>query len=366
MSTSAVHPRDGSAGLEGWIRSHPFASFYVVALAFSTSLWCYLVVMEVLAPNLYGQGVGVFARFQANMAGLQASAPLLMQHRDSIIVYLTLYAMLPLAAPFFFFPFGPTASALIVTGLARGKTVVMALLGAYRPVRGGIGWRCALRLYGVLGLLLVSLTAGTMLYDAQFHGGQRLEQMVRFWGLADLQLFTVGWALALFTNQGGLLEELGWRGYAWPVLVRKLGRPLPAALLLGVAWALWHLPREIVPILSGQIGLPGLLADQVRFITMCVGMTLLAVVFVNLSGGSVWPAIFIHGFFNFHTMGLSTGNSGVRSLGTLEPAFMWAGVGLLTLVVVGRDLGWQRRMQIHGGDGRGDPANLWAPPPPAR
>ena len=214
MSTSAVHPRDGSAGLEGWIRSHPFASFYVVALAFSTSLWCYLVVMEVLAPNLYGQGVGVFARFQANMAGLQASAPLLMQHRDSIIVYLTLYAMLPLAAPFFFFPFGPTASALIVTGLARGKTVVMALLGAYRPVRGGIGWRCALRLYGVLGLLLVSLTAGTMLYDAQFHGGQRLEQMVRFWGLADLQLFTVGWALALFTNQGGLLEH--WAGVVMP------------------------------------------------------------------------------------------------------------------------------------------------------
>jgi membrane protease YdiL (CAAX protease family) len=366
MSGSVVQGPDTGAGLAAWIRRHPFASFYAVALAFSISLWCYLVVVEVAAPNLYGPGVGVFARFQANMAGLQASAPLLMQHRDSILVYLTLYAMLPLAAPFFFFPFSPTASALIVTGLGRGKAVVMALLGAYLPVRGDVSWRQALRLYGLLALVLVSLAAASMLYDALFHGALRLPQLAHIWGLTDVQLFTVGWALALFTNQGGLLEELGWRGYAWPVLVRKLGRPLPAALLLGVAWALWHLPREIVPILSGQFDPLGLLLDQIRFIAMCVGMTLVAVVFVNLSGGSVWPAIFIHGFFNFHALGFATGNNGVRGVGTLEPALMWAGVGLLTLLLAGRDLGWQRRLQIHGGDGRSDPSNLWAPPTPAR
>jgi hypothetical protein len=34
----------------------------------------------------------------------------------------------------------------------------------------------------------------------------------------------------------------------------------------------------------------------------------------------------------------------------------------VTLLVVGRDLGWKRRLALHGGDGSTDPANLWAVP----
>lgn len=358
MPRATAMATDGP-GLAGWIRRHRFASFYTLALAFAVVLWSYLVVMEVLAPNMYGPGVGVFARFQANMTGLQQTAPLLMQHRDSILVYLTLYAMLPLAAPFFFFPFGPTASALVITGLAYGAPTVKALLGAYLPVRGALGWRQAMRLYGLLLLVLAGLVAGSLLYDSLFNAGQRVPHMVKLWGLSNLQLFVAGWGLALLTNQGGLLEELGWRGYAWPILVRKFGQPFQAAVLLGVAWALWHLPREIVPILTGKVGPLQLLQEQAKFITACVGMTLLAVVFVNLSGGSVWPAILVHGCFNFLYDGFAAGGTG-RTIDTLEPALLWALVGLVTVLLVGRDLGWQRRMQIHGGDGRSDPSNQWA------
>jgi membrane protease YdiL (CAAX protease family) len=52
------------------------------------------------------------------------------------------------------------------------------------------------------------------------------------------QFFGYGIAAGILA---GFSEELGWTGFAYPRLRARFGW-LPAALLLGVLWGLWHLP----------------------------------------------------------------------------------------------------------------------------
>ncbi|MFO1393353.1 MAG: type II CAAX endopeptidase family protein [Steroidobacteraceae bacterium] len=348
--------------MRDWSRHHPFLSFYLLAIAFPVVLFAYLAVMEAAAPDFYRPGVGVYRHFFDTMEALLREHPLLALHRDSVLVFVSTYALVPLAAPFLFFPFGPTASALIVTGVARGGAAVRALLGALAPMRGKLTARDGLRIYGLVLVTIAGLVAASLLVDLLATGGARIAALRRTWGLDAPAAFLAGWSLALFTNQGGLLEELGWRGYAWPVLARSFRRPLVAATLLGIAWALWHFPREIAPLLAGEQSLAHLVTWQLTFIAACVGMTVVAVTFVNYTGGSVLPAIMIHGTLNFLYQGFETGRTGVRSDMTWEPTVVWVVAALVVLAMAGPELGWRRRMQINGGDGRSDPSNLWALP----
>jgi len=50
-----------------------------------------------------------------------------------------------------------------------------------------------------------------------------------------------------FLMTGGINEESGWRGFALPRLQRRHS-VLMAAVIVGVFWALWHLPYDLAPI----------------------------------------------------------------------------------------------------------------------
>ena len=114
-------------------------------------------------------------------------------------------------------------------------------------------------------------------------------------------------AIALF-DQGALLEEVGWRGLAQPEMQRH-GSPLSAAMIVGVAWGLWHLPRDITTGVIERLGyVDYALLFLPSFVLGTVAVSVIAAFFMNRLGGSIIPAIIIHGLTN-DAVGLSGGAS---------------------------------------------------------
>ena len=83
---------------------------------------------------------------------------------------------------------------------------------------------------------------------------------------------------------GPLLEEIGWRGFALPRLQRRHG-PLVAALVLGVLWALWHLPQFLVPTWAASSGGGGVSGIALFVLVAVAFSVVLSWVFNNTRGG---------------------------------------------------------------------------------
>lgn len=100
-----------------------------------------------------------------------------------------------------------------------------------------------------------------------------------------------GW-LALFMSQLVVVssEEVGWRGFALPLLIGIFGS-VGGTVVLGLGWALWHLPMFRVPT-SHQRG------AFWRFVYSLITWSTIMTVLVTGSGGSILPAMAFHAAAN--------------------------------------------------------------------
>jgi membrane protease YdiL (CAAX protease family) len=128
-------------------------------------------------------------------------------------------------------------------------TVLVAALsgrGALRELgRQLLRFRTSPRWYAVALLLPVGIAAMALLTGAVLRTPVALGQTMPL----VPALIYLGYGTGLFL----LTEELAWRGFALPRLLERFG-PGVASILLGVVWALWHLPMFFVPTsgLAGQ------------------------------------------------------------------------------------------------------------------
>lgn len=238
--------------------------------------------------------------------------------------------------------FGSAVPSLAAILVCTGRSDEMrALFGRFRL---GVPWRDALREYGLLSLLMVSGLLCVFALRSMLPGPEYTPASgIMGAGLAPALL------AAAFLDQGGLLEELGWRGYALPELQSGRLSPLAAAVLVGVAWGLWHIPRDVTWGVVDRLGVSRyLLLYLPSFLAGTITTSIIAAYFVNRCKGSVIPAIMIHGLGND-----AVGLSGLASIElVLSPyhqatkALPFAFIALGLIGLGGRRLGLDRGVAV--------------------
>jgi len=276
--------------------------FFVLAFALAWALWHLSGVLRRPIPQaiydtrwLVAQ-IGVFAPALAALVVRTFEGP--RERRNSALILTAVYGP---AAALGLFIAGRSASAILELDAARSVLVLFAGIGAlafFSPLSrragfpgGRIGtpdgtsrW-ILLTTLGPLALFAVALVL------AGVSG--------RSWNAANLRgnapqvlwNFSLLWCFNLLFG-GSLGEELGWRGFALPHLLRRFS-PAAASTILGLLWGLWHLPIDI----RHGFGLPGIAGVALRLGWAWALSALFTWVFIR-AGGALLAPLLLHTSFN--------------------------------------------------------------------
>ena len=280
MTTADNAAHRPGAAREGLLARHPLVFYFLIAYAFSWLAWLPLVLSE--------DGAG------------------LLPYRAPIGFYTTLAIA----------SFGPFLSAFLMTGITEGR------MGIGHLLRRIVLWRVGLRwyLFALLGIPAILVLSLIVLPGA----------LASFQGLASLApLPFLSLFVYVFFLGGPFGEETGWRGFALPRLQTMQG-PLVGSLILGLIWALWHLPIFWVPAWN----LPPTILNIVMSVIAATAFTIVMKWVFNNTKGSLLIATLIHASFD---MFMATLNGlfpapMVNDYGSNVPVLI--GFGALALVLV--------------------------------
>ena len=178
--------------------------------------------------------------------------------------------------------FGPLVAAVVLTAHEDGRDGLRSLLG--RVVR----WRVSPAWYGVAVLGPVAITVAAISLHVAL-GGRTPDPASLAGSLPTLVLVSL--YMLVFVALG---EEVGWRGYALPALQARHGA-LASSGILGVVWAVWHLPQFFNPAtLYGDL-------PFVLFLAYLVPFAVLITWVFNSTGGSVLIVMLVHAVMNAST-----------------------------------------------------------------
>ncbi|MBL8821757.1 MAG: CPBP family intramembrane metalloprotease [Planctomycetia bacterium] len=214
--------------------------------------------------------------------------------------------------------FGPSLMALVVAGLTGFPARVREMLRKLCNGRVNPGWY--LFALGVTPVLVLS----SLLIDAVLFGHTVDLTLLQGWDqrfvtrtslfqpsmglISNLVYFMQGSTLAtglvlviLAITNGGISEELGWRGFALPGLFKQGCSPLQASLLVGFMWAVWHTGSPIWKIiLTSPLseGLQVAVTNVFEYLLLLIPLSVVYTVLMLGTGGSILLAVLLHASYN--------------------------------------------------------------------
>lgn len=210
--------------------------------------------------------------------------------------------------------FAPSLAALWLTARVEGGAGVRARLS--RILKWEVGWQWYVFAIGFIAAiklaaaLIFRLTTGVWPH------------------FATLPWYMMLGAVIISTPvQAG--EEVGWRGYALPRMAHRMGLAW-ASILLGLIWAVWHLPQFFIPEADtyGQ-----------SFLIFVLQVTAISVAMAWLyarTGGSLLLTMLMHAAVN-NTKDIvpSTVQGATNSFGLHASPMAWISLSLLWICAIG-------------------------------
>jgi membrane protease YdiL (CAAX protease family) len=204
-----------------------------------------------------------------------------------------------------FATFGPLVAAFTMTGLTEGREGVRRFWRRFWDVRLAGVWLLVSFLLPILLIAVPRLIVVPLGYPLQL-------------AWASQPVVLVGWFLNNLTRSGGISEEFGWRGYALPRLQARWNA-LVSSIVLGVVWAVWHVPLWFVAGASQQG------SSFWLFLANLVLLSILYTWLFNNAKGSILVAVV------FHAMANTVSQMFPEPMANL---FYWVVLGLTVVLVV--------------------------------
>lgn len=141
----------------------------------------------------------------------------------------------------------PTISAFVLTWITDGKVGLKNFMKKILRWRVGFQWYLVV-LFGIASISYLAAAIGTVFGfstpEISLPYGMPRQALIGFLPIFFLTNLFVG---------GPIAEDIGWRGYILSKLSEKM-TVLKASLLIGIVWAIWHLPYFIFPTWRSAVG----------------------------------------------------------------------------------------------------------------
>jgi hypothetical protein len=198
--------------------------------------------------------------------GIPGLALLLSSVADGFEVSMQEYSLLSYIAIL-----APAISAFIVILVSQGKTGLLAYLKRLLDWEANWTWYAIV----LLAVPLINLIAAILMKVS--YGSWLVKPTVPI----STFLLTV-----LLKGTEGPFEELGWRGFALPLLQRRFSG-LKSAIILGFIWMLWHVPALFFQTVMTQAFQGDIVVMLLRLFVGGIATTIIMTVIYNGSGGSI-------------------------------------------------------------------------------